>query len=84
MIAHRLQTILTADNLLYLASQDNVEHGSKGTDDYEQIINKLMRTNYAHQVDDLKNQEEAKGNQLINEDDEEIKNKSLSKVEDEE
>lgn len=48
MIAHRLQTILTADNLLYLESPTSVIGASKGTPEYDQIIERLKRTNYAH------------------------------------
>ena len=52
MIAHRLQTIETADNLLYLENPESVLAGSKGTPEYDNIMERLRRTNYAHQVDD--------------------------------
>lgn len=48
MIAHRLQTIKTADNLLYLESPTKVIAGAKGTPEYEGIMGKLLSTNYAH------------------------------------
>lgn len=58
MIAHRLQTIMTADNLLYLESPTNVIAASKGTPEYQQLIDRLMQTNYAHQADQIKEGEE--------------------------
>ena len=48
MIAHRLQTILTAENLLYLENSSNVLEVSKGTDAYNEVIDRLQKTNYAH------------------------------------
>jgi len=48
MIAHRLQTILTADNLLYLQSPTSVIGAEKGTEAYQEIVERLKRTNYAH------------------------------------
>ena len=51
MIAHRLQTIETAENLLYLAEPNSVLSGQKGTSEYNEIMDRLKRTNYAHQVD---------------------------------
>ena len=51
MIAHRLQTIMTADNLLYLEDPKNIIAGKKGTKEYEEIMDRMKRTNYAHQVD---------------------------------
>jgi len=48
MIAHRLQTIQTADNLLYLESPTNVLEAAKGTDAYTELMARLMKTNYAH------------------------------------
>ena len=52
MIAHRLQTIMTADNLLYLESPTSVLSAQKGSAEYKDIMDRLMRTNYAHQVDE--------------------------------
>jgi ABC-type transport system involved in Fe-S cluster assembly fused permease/ATPase subunit len=49
MIAHRLETIKTAENLLYLASSTNVEKGQIGTPEYDALMHKLIETNYAHQ-----------------------------------
>lgn len=50
MIAHRLQTIQTAENLLFLESPTSVIAGEKGTSEYTELIDRLMKTNYAHQV----------------------------------
>ena len=41
MIAHRLQTIMTADNLLYLENPRSVLGVQKGTPEYEEIMNRL-------------------------------------------
>ena len=54
MIAHRLQTIMTADNLLYLESPNSVIGVEKGTKEYDDVMNRLKQTNYAHQADDAK------------------------------
>ena len=48
MIAHRLQTIKTAEHLLYLEEPDKVRSAHKGTAEYDEIIAKLEKTNYAH------------------------------------
>jgi len=48
MIAHRLQTIQTADNLLYLENPKSVLAGAKGSPEYTEIMDRLKRTNYAH------------------------------------
>ena len=57
MIAHRLQTIETADQLLYLEQSDKVVACQKGTEKYDEVMKKLKQTNYAHQKDDNKNEE---------------------------
>ena len=48
MIAHRLQTIMTADNLLYLDNPKNVIGVAKGTKQYDEIMDRMKKTNYAH------------------------------------
>lgn len=55
MIAHRLQTIKTAANLLYIEDSKSVIAAKKGTPEYDSIIERLEKTNYAHQneVEDL-------------------------------
>jgi|Transcript_33800 hypothetical protein len=52
MIAHRLQTIKSADNLLFLESPTSVLGASKGTTEYQELLDRLMSTSYAHQADD--------------------------------
>ena len=52
MIAHRLQTIKTAENLIFLESSTNVIAATKGTQEYTVVMERLERTNYAHQVDE--------------------------------
>ena len=53
MIAHRLQTILTAENLVYLKSPSEVETAKKDSQEYTDIIQLLRKTNYAHQTESL-------------------------------
>ena len=48
MIAHRLQTIKSAQNLLYIESPTNIESAEKGTEKYDELIGRLMKTTYAH------------------------------------
>lgn len=61
MIAHRLQTIKTAENLLYLEEPDKIRSAKKGTPEYNDIITRLEKTNYAHQnQDDVTPENEAK------------------------
>jgi ABC-type transport system involved in Fe-S cluster assembly fused permease/ATPase subunit len=38
MIAHRLQTIITANNLLYIENSKTILAGEKGTKEYEEIM----------------------------------------------
>lgn len=53
MIAHRLSTIASAQNLLYLEDNTKLISASKGTKEYEDIIERLMSNNYAHQKDQV-------------------------------
>jgi hypothetical protein len=48
MIAHRLQTIETADNLLYMESPTSIIGAAKGTPEYDSIMNKLKSDTYKH------------------------------------
>lgn len=48
MIAHRLQTIEKADNLLYIESNNSLLAGKKGTPEYNDIMNKLKEEDYKH------------------------------------
>ena len=52
IIAHRLQTIQTADNLLFLESSSNVISAQKGTEEYDELLDRLKTKHYAHQGDD--------------------------------
>lgn len=49
MIAHRLQTIMTAQNLLYIESSNTMLAGAKGTPEYDEIMQKLQEQVYKHQ-----------------------------------
>ena len=48
MIAHRLQTIASAQNLLYLENKSSIVPATKGTPEYDVIMNKLQEQHYAH------------------------------------
>lgn len=78
MIAHRLQTIMTADNLLYLESPTNVIGVQKGTSEYTEIMNRLKKTNYAHQADNEKDDDQPSSVES-NESEEEIEKAPASK-----
>ena len=41
MIAHRLQTIKSAQNLLYIENPKSVQAAEKGTNEYDQLIDRL-------------------------------------------
>lgn len=43
---------MSAQNLLYLENPRSVLAGEKGTKEYTVIMNRLKKTNYAHQVKD--------------------------------
>lgn len=72
MIAHRLQTIMTADNLLYLESPTNVIGVQKGTNDYTKIMDRLKKTNYAHQAKDEKDEDQPSSVESDEEEEEEV------------
>ena len=48
MIAHRLQTIMTAKNLLYIENKNTMLAGTKGTPEYDAIMFKLQEESYKH------------------------------------
>ena len=48
MIAHRIETIITAENLLYLESPSSMIEATKGTEQYDQLMQRLRETEYAH------------------------------------
>lgn len=45
MIAHRLQTIKTAQNLLFIESKQNALAAHKGTPEYDELIERLEKLN---------------------------------------
>ncbi|CDW71198.1 abc transporter [Stylonychia lemnae] len=54
MIAHRLQTIQTAENLIYFnKNKSNILTGSIGTKDYEQILNLLSQSEGSKGLEDV-------------------------------
>ena len=70
MIAHRLQTIMTADNLLFLENPKSVLSAQKGTPEYTEIMDRMKRTNYAHQAGDDEDDAQESVDSDDNEDDE--------------
>lgn len=52
MIAHRLTTIASADNLLYFKSRSQLVSAEKGTPAYEEIFEKLKCIQYAYGDDE--------------------------------
>ena len=59
MIAHRISTIQSADNLLYLEDSSSVLEAEKGTEEYDRLINLIVTHNYAHQKDSKKEEQTA-------------------------
>jgi hypothetical protein len=57
MIAHRLSTIKTAKNLVYIEDNSTALHATKGTPEYDSIIDRLERLVYAHQKEDESDEE---------------------------
>lgn len=51
MIAHRLQTIETAQNLLYIKGPKEILSAEKGSQGYKEIMNLLKTDTYKHQFD---------------------------------
>ena len=52
IIAHRLTTIESADNLLYFKSRSDLVSASKGTPEYDEIFEKLKCIQYAYGEDE--------------------------------
>lgn len=52
MIAHRLTTIASADNLLYFKSRSNLVSAEKGSPEYDEIFEKLKCIQYAYGDDE--------------------------------
>ena len=58
MIAHRLTTIASADNLLYFKSRSQLVSATKGSPEYDEIFEKLKCIQYAYGDDDKDKDEE--------------------------
>ena len=58
MIAHRLTTIASADNLLYFKSRSQLVSAVKGSAEYDEIFEKLKCIQYAYGDDDKEKEEE--------------------------
>ena len=52
MIAHRLTTIASAENLLYFKSRSELVSAQKGTPEYDEIFEKLKCIQYANGIDE--------------------------------
>lgn len=65
MIAHRLGTIQSANNLLFLEDNNSVLSAEKGTDEYQVLLDRLMEINYKHQKDLPQIVEEEKEKKVI-------------------
>jgi ABC-type multidrug transport system fused ATPase/permease subunit len=52
IIAHRLTTIASADNLLYFKSRSELVTAAKGTQEYNEIFEKLKSISYANGDDE--------------------------------
>jgi ABC-type multidrug transport system ATPase subunit len=52
IIAHRLTTIASADNLLFFKSRSELVTASKGTSEYDEIFEKLKCIQYAYGDDE--------------------------------
>jgi len=58
MIAHRLTTIASADNLLYFKSRSQLVSAEKGSAEYEEIFEKLKCIQYAYGDDEKEDGQE--------------------------
>ena len=58
IIAHRLTTIASADNLLFFKSRSELVSAAKGTPEYEEIFEKLKSISYAQGEDVYEEDEE--------------------------
>jgi ABC-type multidrug transport system fused ATPase/permease subunit len=52
IIAHRLTTIQSANNLLYFRSRSQLDSAAKGTPEYAEIFEKLKSIAYAYGEED--------------------------------
>ena len=59
--------------MIYLESSQNVITATKGTPEYTEVMERLEKTNYAHQVEDDEEDKEDGGNKnRLNDSDEQI------------
>lgn len=58
MIAHRLTTIASANNLLFFKSKSELISAAKGTDEYNEIFEKLKAISYAQGAEDVDEEDE--------------------------
>lgn len=68
IIAHRLTTIQSAENLLYFKSRSELVSASKGSKQYDDIMERLKNMQYAAGVDDDEAQEESSSSEYGSED----------------
>lgn len=57
IIAHRVTTIETANNLLVFKGRSNLVTVTKGTDEYEEVMKKIRNVNSAPIVEDSDSEE---------------------------
>ena len=67
MIAHRLTTIASADNLLYFKSRSELVSASKGSPEYDEIFEKLKCIQYAYGDDDKEDGKSDSDGEIIEE-----------------
>ena len=58
IIAHRLTTIASADNLLFFKSRSELVNAAKGTPEYDEIFEKLQSIAYAQGAEEGSDEEE--------------------------
>ena len=58
IIAQRLTTIASADNLLFFKSRSELVNAAKGTQEYNEIFEQLKSISYAQGQDDVEEEEE--------------------------
>ena len=67
VIAHRLTTISTANNLLFFRSRSELDSASKGTAEYNEIFEKLKNISYSYGEPVQSNGDESNENSEIDE-----------------
>ena len=70
MIAHRLTTIASADNLLYFKSRSNLVSAEKGSPEYDEIFEKLKCIQYAYGDDEKDENKESESSDDVIEEEE--------------